>query len=482
MVRSNSVSSISLGLKVVDEDQIKQIHCATLEALERTGVNVYEEESLKLLQDAGADVEGNRVRIPGWLIEQAIRWAPSKVTLSDRNGNRKLYLEGNNSYYGTGSDTPYVLDPYTGEHRVTCKEDVAKVAQIVDYLDNIDFSMSMGLVSDCPTKTSDLHQLEAQLLNTTKPVIFTIHTKENLLGAIEMASVIAGSEEEFRRAPFIALYTEPSSPLMHSKESLEKLLICCDKGVPCVYTVGMMAGATAPITAAGVLVSANCELLSGLVIGQLKRKGAPMIYGGMVTNMDMAAGTFLYSAPELYLRQAVLHEMANFYRLPHFGVGGCSDSSTFDQQAGWDNAFTLLAASLSGVNLIHDVGYLGQGLVASWESLVMCNEGIGLVKRFMKGIDVNEETLAVDEIDRIGPGGYYLQTEHTLKHFKDELWLPTLMNRKGYEVWKMDGKKTYGEKVNEKVKTILKTHIPEPLGAEKVKIIKGIIEELECQL
>ncbi len=479
MLRANNIPKIGLGLKSIHEDQIKQIHRATLEALERTGVDVFEEESLSLLKEAGADVEGNRVRIPAWLVEQAIKWAPSKITLADRNGNRKLYLEGNNSYFGTGSDTPYVLDPYTGEHRLTIKEDVCNAAKIVDYLENIDFTMSMGLVSDCPTKTSDLHQLEAQLLNTTKPVIFTIHTKENLLAAIEIASIIADGEDKLRRAPFIALYTEPSSPLMHSKESLEKLLTCCEKGVPVVYTVGMMAGATAPITDAAVIVSANCELLSGLVIGQLKKKGAPMIYGGMVTNMDMAAGTFLYGAPELYLRQAVLHELANYYQIPHFGVGGCSDSSTFDQQAGWDNAFSLLAASLCGVNLIHDVGYLGQGLVASWESLVMCDEGIGLIKRFMRGIEVNEETLALEEIDKVGPGGHYLQTEHTLKHFKDELWVPKLMNRKSFEVWKLEGKQTYGEKVNKKVREIIETHKPEQISPDKVEKIQSIIKKLE---
>lgn len=479
MLRSGDVVNIGVGLKVASEDQIKKIHGATLEVLERTGVEVYEEEALGLLCDAGAHVSGNRVKIPGWLIEEATRTAPSKITFANRKGERILYLEGNNSYFGNGSDTPYMLDPYTDDYRITKKVDVCNQALLNDALENIDFLMSMGLISDCSKTTSDLHQLEAQLLNTTKPIIFTIHSKENLVAAHKIASLIAGSEESFANAPFIALYTEPSSPLKHSKESLEKLMYCNEKGIPCVYTVGMMAGATAPITAAGVLVSANCELLSGLLISQLKKKGAPFIYGGMVTNMDMSTGEFLYGAPELYLRQAMLHEMANYYQLPHFGVGGCSDSCAFDQQAGWDNAFTLLAAALSGVNLIHDVGYLGQGLISSLESCVMCDEGIGLVKRFMRGIDVNLETLAIDVIDELGSKGHYLDTEHTIKHFKDELWVPSLMNRQKLDVWKLNGSQTYGEKAKEKVNYILKNHKPEQIDEATQRQIRSIITDLE---
>lgn len=480
MLRSGNIENVGIGMKVVSEDQVKKIHLATLEVLERTGVDVFAEEALALLGNAGAHINGNRVKIPGWLVEESVRLAPSKVTLASRTGKRSLFLEGNNTYFGNGSDTPYMLDPFTGEHRLTKKKDVCDQALLNDYLENIDFVMSMGLVSDCPKKTSDLHQLEAQLLNTTKPVIFTIHSKENLEAAYRIATLIAGSEDKFDRAPFIALYTEPSSPLMHSKESLEKLMYCNEKGIPCVYTVGMMAGATAPITAAGVLVSANCELLSGLVISQLKKKGAPMVYGGMVTNMDMSTGEFLYGSPELYLRQAVLHEMAKYYQLPHFGVGGCSDSCIFDQQAGWDNAFTLLTAALSGVNLVHDVGYLGQGLISSLESCVMCDEGIGLIKRFMKGIDVNLDTLAIDVIDQVGPGGHYLDTEHTLKHFKEELWTPSLMNREKLDVWKMNGKKTYGDKAKAKVEYILNNHQPEALSSAIQDEVREIITKLEA--
>ena len=479
MLRSGNIVNEGVGMKVVSEDQIKKIHWATLEVLERTGVNVFEEKALKMLGQAGAKISGNRVRIPGWLVEDAVKSAPSKITLANRKGERILYLEGNNSYFGNGSDTPYMLDPFTGKHRLTTKQDVCNQALLNDCLDNIDFLMSMGLVSDSPKNTSDLHQLEAQLINTTKPVIFTIHSRANLEAAYKIATIIAGGEVNFSNAPFIALYTEPSSPLMHSKESLEKLMYCNEKDIPCVYTVGMMAGATAPITAAGVLVSANCELLSGLVISQLKKKGAPVIYGGMVTNMDMSTGEFLYGAPELYLRQAVLHEMAKYYQLPHFGVGGCSDSCVLDQQAGWDNAFTLLTAALSGVNLVHDVGYLGQGLISSLESCVMCDEGIGQIKRFMKGIDVNLDTLAIDVIDQVGPGGHYLDTEHTMKHFKEELWVPTLMNREKLDVWKLNGEKTYGEKVKAKVDYILNNHHPEQIADSIQAEIKAIIAELE---
>ncbi|HHX51121.1 MAG TPA: trimethylamine methyltransferase, partial [Clostridia bacterium] len=339
------------GLQYLSQDQILEVHRATLEVLETTGVKVFEEEALALLREAGAEVEGNSVRIPGYLIEEAIRMAPKRISLANRNGRRTIFLEGGRIYFGTGSDTPYILDTGSGKIRSAVKADVEVVSRICDYLPNIDFVMSMGLLSDYHPKIQDIHQFIAMLTNTVKPIIFTSHNRKTLEYKIAIAEEVAGSSENLRRNPFLALYTEPSSPLMHSREAVEKLLLCAEKGIPVVYTVGIMAGATAPITSAGLMVTANAELLSGLLMAQLKKKGAPVIYGGMVTAMDMATGIFSYSAPELYRRQAAMSEMSKFYGLPIFGVGGCSDACIFDVQAGIEQGYTLLMAALSGVNL-----------------------------------------------------------------------------------------------------------------------------------
>jgi len=466
-------------LRFTTPQQIQEIHNATLEVLRRTGVKVYEEEALGLLKEAGADVQGELVRIPEFLVEEALRSAPSSIAVSSRNGSRAMALEAGKVYFGTGSDTPMILDHETGAMRPTLKSDVVRNAIICDHLPNIDFVMSMGLVSDVPTHVSDLHQFEAMLANTEKPLVYTAHDRQELAYILEMAELVAGGEDEFRRNPFAVLYAEPISPLMHSKEAVEKLLYCAQKGAPVIYTVGIMAGATAPVTSAGLLVVANAELLSGLVMAQLKRKGTPVIYGGMVTAMDMATGIFSYSAPELYLRQAIFTEMARFYGLPIFGVGGCSDSCAFDQQAGFEQAYSLLMASLSGVNLVHDVGYLGQGMVASHEMLVMSNEGIGLFKRLLRGIEVGPEDLALDAIHEVGPGGHFVQHEHTLRHFRQEMWVPRLFNRKSPEVWKRSGSLTLGERVKEEVTRILQEHHPKALARETLAGMAEILRRAE---
>ena len=402
-----------------------------------------------MLASAGSRVEGkSRVRIPSYLVEDALKSAPKRITLSSRDGQRKVLLEGTKVYFGTGSDCPYILDSFNGERRLFTKEDVGKAALLCDYLPNIDFFMSLGLVSDVPALISDRHQFQAMLLNTTKPLIFTAHDEAGMADIIEMAAVAAGGREQLRSNPCIGLYAEPSTPLQHS---------------------------TAPVTLAGTLVMDNAEVLSGLVISQLRQKGAPFIVGGVVSGIDMKTAILCYGAPELHMLSAALAEIAHYYRLPMFSTAGCSDSKVMDQQAAIESALSCLMAALSGANLVHDVGFLENGLIGSYEMLVMTNEVIAMVKRIMRGIEVNEESLALDVINKVGPGGNFLLEEHTLHHFRKELWHPELMDRNNYEKWRQAGEKTLGQRATEKVRRVLAEYQPEPLSPEKLKQIDAII-------
>lgn len=476
-MRSNYIINRTPQFKLLSEDQLKEIHLATLSVLEQTGVEVLEDESLELLKNAGADISGTRVCIPQHLVEEAIQSAPQKVTLWTRDGKKPMILEDHRTYYGTGSDCPNIIDPYTGERRKFTKQDIANAMKICDYLPNIDFVMSMGFISDVPPEVYDKHQFATMILNTVKPIIFTANDKSGLADIIEIAKIVVGSEEELVRKPILGLYAEPISPLRHPKTSLEKLLLAAEKRIPVVYTPAPMSGATAPVTLAGTLVSGNAELLSGLVIHQLKQKGAPFIYGGVFTIMDMATTIFSYAAPEFHLLHTAHTELAHYYKLPVFSTAGCSDSKTLDQQAGIEAGLSCLMTSLCGANLVHDVGYIEYGLTSSYEMLVMSDEIISMVKRIMRSIEINEDTLAVDLIGRIGPGGHFLTDDHTLKYFKKEHWRPNLFDRTKYEVWKTDGKKTLGDKLNTKVKQILETHTPEPVEKDLQEKISKIINK-----
>lgn len=465
-------------LQLLSSDQIYQIHLSSLEILERTGVKVLLPEAVDLLREAGADVtDENRVRIPSFLVEEALSVAPHRITISDRNGKQAMFLEGHNSYYGTGTDTKFTLDSYSGERRDSKGEDIEKAALICDYLPNIDFVGSMGGLSfnEIDPLLSDRHNFVRILYNTTKPIFFTSWSLAGLSDIYDMAVIVKGSAENFRRNPFMIHYTEPTSPLQHAPDPLRQLLFCAEKGIPLIYVSSVAMGGAGPITLAGSLALTNAEFLSGLVIAQLKHKGSPVICGGGSAPLDMQTTVHLYCGPEAYLSYLARKEMASYYMLPDFTAGACTDSKILDQQAAIEASFSLFQAGLTGSSLVHDVGYIESGLTASWELIVMADEIIDGIKYFLKGFEVNKETLAVDVIDKVGPGGNFLAEEHTLKHFR-EIWYPKLINRGNYENWLRDGSKPLSKVLNEKVKWILKNHKPEPLSDEVKRKIKEILE------
>ena len=474
-MRVNMRSQTTVGLNILTESQCDELHLATLEILDRVGVNFFDEEALEILAAAGARVNGTRVKIAPWMVQEALVTAPCRVPMGDRDGNRAMFLEKGHNYYGGGSDTPYTIDVESGQRRFATKQDVANFAVVSDRLDQIDFVMSMGLASDVPRPNSYIHQFEAMVLNTKKPICYTAADLTDLKDIVKMAEIAAGGEEALRENPFIVLYNEPSSPLQHSQEAVQKLLYLAEKRLPIIYIPAVMLGATGPVTQAGGLLVANCETLSGLVLHQLKCKGAPFIYGAGVPPMDMRTQVCSYAAPEEHQDCAAMATMAgNYYNLPVFITAGCSDAITFDQQAGMEAGFNLLSSSLSGGNLIHDLGYIASGMTSSLEMLVLCNETVGMVKHFIKGIEFNAETLAMDVIEEIGPGGNFFAAEHTFKHFKDSMYFPEILNRQSYDIWQKEGSRDFYTRANELVKKILAEHRPPDLPKDRVEAIKAI--------
>jgi len=294
-----------------------------------------------------------------------------------------------------------------------------------------------------------------------------------------MSVAVAGSLEELQKHPFIAMYSEPLPPLQHSQEAIAKAVFMAEKGLPLVYTPCTMAGATTPATMAGTLVVHLAECLVGLVASQLKREGTPFIMGGLISIMDMSSTILSYGAPELALLSAGLTNVAQHLKIPMFSTAGCTDSKLIDAQAAIQGAMSILMAAESGANLVHDCGYIEYGSTSSTEMLVMDDEIIGMVKRIMRGIEVNNETLAVDVIDKVGPGGHFLRSEHTRKYFKSETWLPALIDRKVYEAWKTEGSKPMSERIKKKTQMIINEHQAAPLPQDTLAKIAGIIERAE---
>lgn len=487
-MRANYQVNATPQFSVLAGDQIEEIFHAALDVLERVGTRMYGEEGVTLLREAGclvSDTDASTgpaaplVRIPSWLVKEALNTTPQRVAIAGRNRRQRIALEKDKIYFGTGSDCPSLVDPYTDEVRKYTFQDVYNAARISDALPHIDFHMSLGLTSGVPTRTYDRHQFLAMLKGTAKPLVITAVDREGLADQYRMACQVLGGPEEFARAPLFIVYIEPSSPLSNSVEAVEKLLYAAEMGIPAIYTPCIMCGATGPVTLAGGMVQCLAECLTGVVLAQLKRKGAAVIIGGVESTIDMATSVLSYGAPEMVLLSAAMTDVAKWLRLPMFSTAGCSDAKVLDQQAAIESAISVMVAALSGANLIHDVGYLESGLLGSFDMLVMSNEVIGMAKRILRGITVTPETLAVEVIEQVGPGGHYLAQPHTRQHFRSELWFPTLMDRQMRRAWEASGSQTMAGRVRAKVKEILERHEPLPIPAEVEARLREIVAQAD---
>jgi trimethylamine--corrinoid protein Co-methyltransferase len=475
MERTGLIPSTLPRLDALTERQIEELHLAALEVLRRTGVEFQHGGAVDLLKEAGAFVyDGNLVKFPAAMVEDAIASAPSRIVMCDRDGEAAMYLEGTRVYFGTGSDCLNVIDPETGEHRRFTKADLIDGYRLVDALPNIDFVMSMGIPSDVEVGLQYDTQMALMLEHTTKPKVFVTNDGASCQRAIDMAAALAGGYDALAERPHILLYSEPTSPLQHSRTAVEKVLLMAKCKLPFLYAVGILMGGTGPITMAGGLVLSLAEILSGLVLHQTRSPGSPFVFGSGVFHMDMRAAQICYGSPELHLTNTAMAQVGRWYGMPTWGFAGCSDSKVLDEQAALEALFSVLVAQLSGPNLAHDVGYLESGLTTSFEMVVLSDELIAMTDQLMRGIEVSEDTLLVEEIDRVGPGGHYMKTAETVKRFRD-YWFPSLLSRKTRERWLEAGGLTLGQRLSERVKEIIAEHEPQPLDRAKKERIQEIL-------
>lgn len=460
-------------LKVINEYQIQQIHQATLEVLERTGVEIAHPQALEILHGAGARVTGKRVHIPSWLVEQALKNAPSRVVLGNRGGGRAVFLEGDKSWYGPSLDCVDYLDPHTNQRRRFVSDDCRVTATLADTLPNYSWVMTIGMADDVDADIADRVIAKQVFKYTEKPLVFCCKDGNSLKDIYEMALLIAGSKERFEQAPTIVQYSEPISPLLYYDPAVEKIIYCAENNIPQINFPAPQFGSTGPASFAGTIVQGSAESLSGLVLAQLVKPGAPFIYGAFTTLMDMRSTIFSYGAPEISLMKAAMAQMAQYYQLPFFGTAGATDAKFPDTQAGAEAAFSLLSAGLIGANLVHDAGsWLDHGSLASPAFMVLVNEILYMVKQYLLGICVNDECLAIDLIDKIGPGGHYLHEDHTMQHFKD-IWYSDLFDRQVYDVWLEQGGIMFEERLKAKTEMLM-DHQPIPLPQEVLKEIENM--------
>ncbi|MBW2148113.1 MAG: trimethylamine methyltransferase family protein [Deltaproteobacteria bacterium] len=466
------------SFRILSKEAKEEIHLAACEVLRRTGVLIHDAETIEMMAAAGCFVRnGNLVYIPTWLVEESVRLAPRSIHIANRRGEIAMRLEGRKSYWGTGSDTPFILDSRSSSRRKTNLDDIAQVSVLVDALEHLDFHMCMGVAHELPQSMADKHHFLAMVSNTIKPLVFTASSVRNLEDIYRMACLIAGGEEKLKENPFIIHYAEPIAPLIHPRESLQKLLFCVDHRIPVVYTSGTTTMQNGPATLAGSLVLSVARGLSGIVIAQLRRKGAEIILTFHASSMDPRSSIHTYASPEHILCQAAGRDMAELYGIPHWGRAGCSDAKVVDQQAAFEAGVEIMMQAVGGENLIHDVGYIESGLTSSWDSIVICNELIGMAKRVLKGFEISPETLALDIIHQVGPSGHFLMEDHTFSHYREETFLPRLIDRELFDRWKQLGGTTLLDRARQSVFEILESHRPEPLDEKILAHLKELADK-----
>jgi len=478
MCRQSVEGHADIAFSMLKPHQLETIHQASLDILERTGVLVRDAAALEMLKEAGANIAGERARLKPQFVERALATAPHSIPIYSRCGEPAMFLEGRNSYFGTGSDCPSTIDPETHQHRPSTKADVGRIAQLCDKLPNIDFCMSMGIAWDASAVTSYVHQFEAMARHTFKPLVYTANDIEDMRDILALTEIIVdGGSRELEERPRYIHYNEPISPLHHSPNGLAKLLFCAKHRVPMIYIASPMMGASAPATVAGCVALANAEALSGLVIHQIKNPGAPFVFGADATIMDMRTAIFAYGAPELQIMNTAIADLAHHYRLPFFCIAGATDSKLLDAQAGAEMATSLLVSALNGCNLIHDVGYLESGLCSSIESVVMADEIIGMVKRYRRGFDINAETLALDAIDSIGPKKDFLSHPHTAENFRKDVWFPQVLDRRRYEAWLETGSEPIDAPLRRRARELLAAAEPPAFTASQIAGMDRILAQ-----
>lgn len=452
-------------LEILSKNDISRIHAATMRVYEKAGIKVWLPEAFRLFQDAGAEVdEKNMIIHPSEsFVKSILRKAPSDFFLYGRDPSYKLHMGGNHVHFSLCGQGVKVQD-LDGKVRLGSLTDVEQMARLSDWCENIHHTSMMTTPCEVNQSASHMYLLWANLKNSRKTTDGHAWTRRWSEENIALAAIVRGGKEELMKRPLMIGFVNPLSPLQLSKELSEGAIYWARMKQPVLYAPEALSGVSAPATLAGLLVQQNAEVLSGIMLAQLAEPGAPVLYGTVSAALDMRTGIPALGGPEVGLINLATAQLARHYKLPSRGTGGNTDSKLMDAQAGTESALSIFAAGLAGINFIYDsAGSLDGSIATSYAKIVFDNEICGMVSRLLKGIEVTDETLAVDQICRAGSKPNYMGTMFTMKKFRQEHFIPQLMDRRARDAWEAAGGKNIVEVATEKAKQVLKEHEVEPL-------------------
>jgi len=469
-------------MKILSEEDMEQIHLSALSILWRIGIDVREQQAFDILQKAGCPTNGMRVRIPAHLVEEAIRLAPPTFTLYGRDPKFKIPLEDRRVFYEPMIGRLNILDLETGERRRTTLQDVCDLVRVADSLEHYTLLHSgaiMPHIEGVPDQVSHAHGYFASVTNSSKVIKGVVRGKEKARDCIRMAAIIAGGEEELKRKPNLFTTCNVISPLQFAPEQTEGLIEYAKMGLPVDIASEPQCGATSPATLSGTLAQQTAEILAMIVVAQLVNPGTPVLMGTVAAAMDMRNGTIALGGVEAGMMNVAHAQMAQFYKIPSRGTGSNTESKSLDIQAGIEKTMTLMMPALAGINMIFYPGTMDHALTVSLESLVMDHEVCAMIHRILQGIAVDDLSLGIDTIEKVGPGGHFLNQSHTLSLFQKEHFIPSICDRDSHESWKMKGRPGMLDVARQRVRKILDEHRPAPLDAAVEKELRSVIKEVE---
>lgn len=427
------MSFCSALYKPLTDSDVRTIADAAFDVLAKSGMLVYSRSAYEAFKSAGANVnpETRVVKLPKSLVEDAIDSNPSSITLYSRDGKFDVVLEKNRVHYGTGGTAIYVLDPDSGRHRPSTTDDIILNARMADVLENI----HVFTINVFPNEIEDREHVDTNRFfhafdNSTKHVMGGVYALSGCQKVVEMAEMIAGGAEALRREPFASFITLIISPFKIDKDYGEMMCYLAGQNLPLVVPTEPICGTTSPVTLASNVLTHIAETLGGITCVQCVSKGAPSICGSVGSVTDLRTMSHLGGAIERAMINAAASQMAQHFEIPLYSTAGTSDAKEVDIQAAYESAMSSLLVAMSGANYIHDIaGLMEEDLTVSYEKLVMDNEILGMCQRVLRGIEVNNDTLAVDLMIRKGPGKDFLAEEHTVRYMRDEFFTPSLANR-----------------------------------------------------
>jgi trimethylamine--corrinoid protein Co-methyltransferase len=463
MIIANSPEHFTPQFRVLSETQCQELYAATLECLRRVGVQVHNPAARELLLRHGASAQDDIVRLPEALVKQALACTPREFTVWGREAGPPVHVAPDRVHFGPGPTCTYFMDPGTGDRRKARRGDPGMTARVCDALPNIDYIMGLSLCDDVTPALASVYEFAEEIANTTKPVLAWANTPETFLDIYQMAVAVAGGEEQLRQRPSFAYFTTYESPLRLADAPMLNLMQAAERGIPVICLGGPCVGLESPFTGASALVIHLASALAALCVVQSHVAGAPMAIGGVPSMMDLRTARPAYGSPETSLHSAAAVDLARYLGVPFMGTAGASEAKRVDSQAGTEAALQVMLSALSGAALVHDAGFLDCADIGSLAYLALVDEIIGMAARVMRGVQVSPETIMLDLIEKVGPGGLFLNQARSAALCRSEAWVPTVLDRDPYVIWEGKSQPSTEKMVADKVKQILETHLPAPL-------------------